>query len=337
MQVSPFHRVKIHYHSRPVERREADAFIYGVVQADVPRLEQLWAKKIDDRLYQVCSIPFFTYNVHLDDLVEVEVVRHNINLVSELIRKSAQYTLRIWFNQDLMEHGAAILNKVMSKIEGIWESKNSGLVAVSVGSKERAQEAYDILLGLEDSGALTFETGWIEPGEMISDWTRVIPLLPDAIYAHPHPVWHDRVNSALMLPMISPETEQCFEQLWTAYSKVENAYQVCCVPFYVYDITLGDWLDLDTTKGNHVRRIRTIGHTTLRIWFYEVTQMQTMVHKLLDLGCFCEQGTDNQLIGVSVPDEVSLATVSQVLQSEVERGTLSYEQSSGIEAGNYGL
>lgn len=35
--------------------------------------EQLWARRIDDAHYELCCIPFFAYDLALEDVVEVEV------------------------------------------------------------------------------------------------------------------------------------------------------------------------------------------------------------------------------------------------------------------------
>ncbi len=328
--------IRIHYHSRPSDEREADSLIYALADEYSLDVEQLWAKRVSEGVYQVCSVPFFCYNIHLDDLVQVAIHHENLKCVSNLVERSEQYTLRILLNSIPLEEGAQILDPIRDEIDGVWEAKDSGLIAVSVRGIENATNAYQLLQNLEDEGLLSFETGWLEPYQVYCSWDKVLHALPDAIYTHPHPVWRDRINSALLMNIVEAG-ERFFEQLWAAYDPQKDAFQICCIPFYLYGVSLGDWLRLRKTQtGVHkVDIVEVSGHTTLRVWSDEHRSLVEVTDALCSLKCLCEPSEDARLVGVSVPPEVDLATVHQLLQSKVESGVLGYEQSTGEGIGNY--
>ncbi len=328
---------KIHYHSRPADEWEADALIYALADERGLHVEQLWAKQVREEVYQVCSVPFFCYNIHLDDLVQVTIHHDNLKCVSNLVERSEQYTLRIWLNSTPLEERSRILDMIRAKIGGVWETKDSGLIAVSVRGIENATNAYQLLQNLEDEGLLSFETGWLEPYQVCCSWDKVLHALPDAIYTHPHPVWRDRINSALLIPIVAEAGERLYEQLWAAYDAQKDAFQICCVPFYVYEISLGDWLRVRETRtgGHKVDIVEVSWHITLRVWSNEHRSLIEVIDALRSLKCLCEPSEDTQVVGVSVPPEADLTTVHQLLQSKVESGVLGYEQSSGEGMGNY--
>src|SRR3954453_9406655 len=58
-------------HAAPVWRERAD-FVIGARLPEEGRAEQLWARRIEGRHFEVCCIPFFLYDVALGDVVETD-------------------------------------------------------------------------------------------------------------------------------------------------------------------------------------------------------------------------------------------------------------------------
>jgi Domain of unknown function (DUF4265) len=81
----------IAWHYNPV--RPSDFFIrvelstYGMPG----RFEQLWVKKIGERQFEICCIPFFTYGIALYDVVLTD----NDFTFQEVIAKSGHTTIRV--------------------------------------------------------------------------------------------------------------------------------------------------------------------------------------------------------------------------------------------------
>lgn len=70
-------------------------------------------------------------------------------------------------------------------------------------------------------------------------------MVRDSFALHREPVWRDRSNFIINAKL--PE-EGHYEQLWT--SQVEaNRFRLCCIPFFLYDVALGDLVDTSAHEG----------------------------------------------------------------------------------------
>ena len=80
-------------HENPVWRDESDFIIRAYLEENKGRneWEQLWAKRLDDRRFSLCCIPFFAYNLALGDEVETD----GSYVVEGVVRPSGQFTWRI--------------------------------------------------------------------------------------------------------------------------------------------------------------------------------------------------------------------------------------------------
>lgn len=60
-----------------------------------------------------------------------------------------------------------------------------------------------------------------------------------------------------------------WEQLWVRRTG-EQAFEVCCIPFFVYDVSLGDIVVTAPRDGRDFvvdRVIKPSGHYTFRVWY----------------------------------------------------------------------
>ena len=58
-------------------------------------------------------------------------------------------------------------------------------------------------------------------------------------FVHQEPVWRSQANYVIQIVIPGePETPE-FEQLWTS-SQQDGSHIVCCIPFFLYGISLGD-------------------------------------------------------------------------------------------------
>src|SRR5262245_61592128 len=89
---------------------------------------------------------------------------------------------------------------------------------------------------------------------------------------HPDPVWRDRANFLIRarIPPLSenaPSTD--WEQLWCKQES-DNQFVICCIPFFVYDLALGDLVETGTEgDAQYVihRVVHPSGRFCFRIWF----------------------------------------------------------------------
>lgn len=94
---------------------------------------------------------------------------------------------------------------------------------------------------------------------MVDDWK-----------VHQTPVWRDRANFIInMFIDEEPDGSKAWEQLWSEQTG-ENRFRLCCIPFFVYDVNLGDEVETraEDEQSYVVHRVvGGIGHYTFRIWF----------------------------------------------------------------------
>lgn len=62
---------------------------------------------------------------------------------------------------------------------------------------------------------------------------------------HREPVWRDRANFVVNAPL--PE-EGRYEQLWSRQLS-DDCFEVCCIPFFLYDVALGDVVQTKPQAG----------------------------------------------------------------------------------------
>lgn len=56
---------------------------------------------------------------------------------------------------------------------------------------------------------------------------------------HREPVWRERANYIINAP-IGDSAHTHTEQLWVRQDMASRLYEICCIPFFLYDVALGD-------------------------------------------------------------------------------------------------
>jgi hypothetical protein len=92
---------------------------------------------------------------------------------------------------------------------------------------------------------------------------------PADIAVHPMPLWRDRATFLIFADIAEDNLSKRWEQLWVR--RVSDArFVLCCIPFFVYDLALGDEVETAPTDGKRyvVQRVtHTSGNFTYRVWF----------------------------------------------------------------------
>lgn len=143
-------------HKNPVWRNKANFIIVAYLgnKDGHNEWEQLWALQLGEKHFSICCIPFFSYNIALGD--EVETDKNYI--IQRVLRKSGQYTFRVWFGNT---NYAGIIDEVLLKFENLsveleWSSDN--LLAISVSS-DKVQDVAEYLYTRHSAGDLIYEMG----------------------------------------------------------------------------------------------------------------------------------------------------------------------------------
>jgi len=145
---------------------------------------------------------------------------------------------------------------------------------------------------------------------------------------HPEPVWRDKANFIVNAPL--PE-ENRYEQLWCR-QVADDSFEICCIPFFLYDIALGDLVQTKAMGGrkyvlSHVQRPS--GRYVFRVHFGRQSKQGEVTDDLLGLGALLEWSSAT-LLAVDAADQSLASRIADYLQHREDRGELLYETGQSI-------
>ena len=145
----------------------------------------------------------------------------------------------------------------------------------------------------------------------------------DYVAVHAEPVWRSQSNFVFRALIGEKEGGSEWEQLW--WKQVAPArFVLCCIPFFIYDLSLGD--EVETAEDYVVRSIRRrSGQVTFRVWFGGAVAevKEKAMDEIQRLQPFVEWSSPN-LAALSI-DESLGPKLSDILQSLENEGALQYE------------
>lgn len=143
------------------------------------------------------------------------------------------------------------------------------------------------------------------------------------VAVHSLPIWRDRANVVFAAHQGTKDGKNEWEQLW-GQEVAPQRYVVCCIPFFIYDVALGDEVEID---ANFVlqRVVRLSGQVTFRVWFrgQDAVKLQNLVREIEAMKPLMEWSSEN-LLALSVP-EVEAQRIADYLQIRENEGLLQYE------------
>jgi len=147
------------------------------------------------------------------------------------------------------------------------------------------------------------------------------------ITTHDDPVRRSRTNYLIRLDLTPHGAPGRWEQLWTR-TEDKQSFEMCCIPFFTYGISLGDSLQVDQATGAH--RVTTKGgHRTVRVAFTDdavAHQEHDRLHAVLsgDLGCLVEfRGA--HYAAIDIANDCQQEGVIEVLTPLFDEGKLLWE------------
>lgn len=144
---------------------------------------------------------------------------------------------------------------------------------------------------------------------------------------HFEPVWRDRSDFVIAADVSSYSGLADTEQLW-AMKVDENLFELCCIPFFVYDLALGDIVETAPAGERRYMLSRVVersGRLVFRVWFGESFHPRDEIAAQLDeLGALLEWSSPN-LLAVDAADECLAKTISGWLLDQEQQGRLVYE------------
>jgi hypothetical protein len=156
--------------------------------------------------------------------------------------------------------------------------------------------------------------------------TKGIVMVKIKTIQHFNPVWRYKANFIIGAKSNYPISGYDFvwEQLW-GRQILKFRFEICCIPFFIYDISLGDEVITDTKYIiNEV--VKPSGHYTYRVWFGgspEPNIHEIVINELKNCNCLIEEYSDN-LIGIDAfADDAQI--VANILYEKEKGGLLNYE------------
>lgn len=144
---------------------------------------------------------------------------------------------------------------------------------------------------------------------------------------HRDPVWRHRSDFIIAADISSYSPSATFEQLW-AKKVADDTFEICCIPFFIYDLALGDVVKTAPTKGRRYiveKVVRPSGRSVFRVWFGDSFQpREEIASELAGLGALLEWSSLN-LLAVDAADDVMAGAVADFLQTREDAGHLMYE------------
>lgn len=128
---------------------------------------------------------------------------------------------------------------------------------------------------------------------------------------HENPVWRRKANFIIAADIAEDSDKREWEQLW-ARQISDFRFAVCCIPFFVYDLALGD--EVETDENYVIKKVvKTSGHSTFRVWFGESSYVkirEEITNKMQQLGCEIEWSSENLLAISAATDELAQSVIS---------------------------
>lgn len=148
-------------HEKPAWRERSTS----VIRASVPNppdgakwYEQVWARRLDEHRYELCCIPFTTYDYALGDIVEVGPGGSSKYLIRKILEPSGRAVLRVWLADASRETWDELLAMLRSR-QLLFEFREPALVAIDVPSAGDLAGIEAKLREMENAGRLRYERG----------------------------------------------------------------------------------------------------------------------------------------------------------------------------------
>ncbi|WP_218130027.1 DUF4265 domain-containing protein [Pseudonocardia oroxyli] len=141
---------------------------------------------------------------------------------------------------------------------------------------------------------------------------------------HRDPVWRARSNHLIAAEVQLDGTDIATEQLWARRIGADQ-FELCCIPFFVYDLALGDVVEVD--DSSLVRSVLSpSGRYVFRVFFERSNLVfrDEIVRGLESLQSIYEWSSAS-LLAVDARDEAHASIVAEYLADGERSGMLLYE------------
>lgn len=154
-------------------------------------------------------------------------------------------------------------------------------------------------------------------------------LMSEDVATHDTPIWRERSNFIIAADIKQKNAPKAWEQLWVRKID-ENRFELCCIPFFCYDLALGDEVETGPANGKRFviqKVVRSSGRFTFRVWFGESKDPsihEDVLVKLTEFELLFEWSSKN-LLAIDAPNELSAQKIADYLYAQQNERRLKYE------------
>jgi len=142
-----------------------------------------------------------------------------------------------------------------------------------------------------------------------------------SVVQHSEPVWRDKSDFVIAAAFGGGGLE--VEQLFVRQIS-DHRFELCCIPFFLYDVALGDVVETDDTYL--VREVvEWSGRYVFRVWFGDTGHpREDIANALVELGGLLEWSSVN-LLAVDAEDLAKAQKIADYLVIASQEGKLMFE------------
>lgn len=146
----------------------------------------------------------------------------------------------------------------------------------------------------------------------------------DYVAIHLSPLRGELADFKIFAKISEGTSKREWEQLWVRNLGNQD-YEICCIPFFVYDLAVGDVVKTDDRLVLQ-ETVRRSGHSTIRVWFGGVTndtgnEFSTKLH---GLGFGVEWNSKN-LLAIDCVNALAFERAVALLKNLAEEQPIEYE------------
>jgi hypothetical protein len=145
----------------------------------------------------------------------------------------------------------------------------------------------------------------------------------DFIAVHEDPIWRNSADCILKFYLGEENGVHEWEQLW-AKKTSSNSFILCCIPFFAFNISLGD--EVEANDEFIINKLsKRSDQITFRVWLTDcdLDMRETFMNAIRDLKPLQEWSSKN-LLALSIHNS-DAQYLADCLQSLEEKGILNYE------------
>lgn len=155
----------------------------------------------------------------------------------------------------------------------------------------------------------------------------------DELKKHPRPAWGERADCVLQMRIETGnaglDNPPRYEEIY-ARDVGEEFFQVCCVPFFLYDLALGDIVKVASQNGVQIVEgvAQESGQHTFRAYFgrtFMPAARDVLIDELSTMAGVVAEWYSDDLLGLSAENDAVAKTLARWLETAMSRGQLQYE------------